>query len=148
MPTKIIFSKVTGSRQQDFLLKRTHLQVLVWEVMSPKDLSRTSLNNKLSTLLNFKQNFVNFKADLIDKVFANGLLKLWLWLWKRSMMQISTNKYQTICRKKDSKMRKGKLLLVTGSCEAITLFWGVFRILSNIKDGADCKNSEWLNVVN
>ena len=50
--------------------------MLVWEGMSPKDLSRTSLNNKLSTLLNFRQNFVNFKADLIDKVFANGMLKL------------------------------------------------------------------------
>ena len=61
------------------------------------------------------------------------------------------NQYKQIpddMQEKGFKAEKGKLLLVTGSCEAITLFWGVFRILSNIKDGADCKNSEWLNVVN
>ena len=73
--------------------------------------------------MNFKQ---KLKAELFERI---------------KLVQIHTNKYQTIRGKKDSKLRKGKLLLVTGSCNAVKPFRGVFRSLSNIKDGAFCKDS-------
>ena len=36
-------------------------------------------------------------------------------------MQIHTNKYQTVCRRNDSELKKRKKILVTDSCVALRL---------------------------
>lgn len=90
--------------------------------------------------MNFKKNFVGLKVNLKKIKFCQKFdpdcdceSKTWC-------KSIQTNTGQFIEEIIQSCERK-KLLLVAGYCEAVELFVGVLRTLSNIKDKAFCKNN-------
>ena len=70
----------------------------------------------------------NMQSILCEIDLFHKIAKVPLRLWHQ--MQIHTNKYQALCRRNESKLRKENFLPVPGSCGAVTLFSDVFRTLS------------------
>ena len=65
--------------------------------------------NKASWIFQLTYLIILSQSDL----FSKRPLRLcpWLWLWKRNQMQIHSNRYQVICMRKHSMLRKLKLII-------------------------------------